>query len=228
MPFINGKFYANPAYGRGVEKARTADLVGRGDGQGEAELISAETHPQKATQSPTVQRATQKPSTAKSKHHGDDYNPATTPEGVGNQIYNETAGLRPTSKSGTGPGTDWDMQQARKAMAHVIQNRATHKMQGGLTNDQIDSRETRAIASVASAAYDAHGGSQAAAHDAARDAARQYDPTGGSLHFYLDDPKKKPPKWVNDAIPVAEFGPFQNVSGHGDVSRGEPVRIKIF
>lgn len=124
--------------------------------------------------------------TTSHKRTGDNYDPATTPEGVGNQIYNETAGLRATSKAGTGPGIDWDMQQARKAMAHVIQNRAASKTTRGLASDRIDSREARAIGTIASPAYDAHGASQAAAHEAARDAIENHDPTGGAGLFYLD------------------------------------------
>ncbi|HEV2298321.1 MAG TPA: hypothetical protein VGR72_07375 [Candidatus Acidoferrales bacterium] len=41
MPFINGRFYANPAYGRALERARQADapefegeLLGNGSGGG--------------------------------------------------------------------------------------------------------------------------------------------------------------------------------------------------
>ena len=112
-------------------------------------------------------------------------------------------------------------------MAHVIQNRAAVKKHGGLASDRIDSREARAIGTIASPAYDAHGASQAAAHEAAIDALSLHDPTGGAIHFYLDDPRKKPPRWVSNSTPVAEFGPFENASGKGDVGRGEPIRIKI-
>jgi hypothetical protein len=43
VPFINGKFYANPAYGRALENARIADLVGRNDTPVEVAQVAAKT-----------------------------------------------------------------------------------------------------------------------------------------------------------------------------------------
>src|SRR5580704_8519160 len=67
VPIINGKYYINPTFGRAVELARMKELE-----EGVAE---------------------QQPSRpAHSKHHrrsGDNYNPATSQEGVANQVYNE-------------------------------------------------------------------------------------------------------------------------------------------
>lgn len=218
MPFINGKFYANPAYGRGVEKARMDDLIGReGEGrdQGESGQIAARTSQTKP--------ASKHESTSSHGHRGDNYNPATTPEGIGNQVYNETARLRPTSKTGIGPGTDWDMQQARKAIAHVIQNRAAVKMLGGLGSDNIAPQEAKATKSMGSAAYDAHGGSQAAAHDAGKNP----DPTGGAKFFYLDHGQKEPPFAVGKK-PVATFGPFSNSNDKGGIKKGAEIWIPVY
>src|SRR5271156_5630239 len=116
MPFINGRFYINPTFGRAVEFARA----------NEAEQEGAEHQEHR----PAHHR----------RHggHGDNYDAATTPEGVANQIYNETSGLRTTDRSGNGPGSDWNLQQARFAMAHVIQNRAASGIRGGLASDEIN------------------------------------------------------------------------------------------
>src|ERR1700734_3208450 len=94
MPFINGRDYINPTFGRAIELARMSEVEQRA-----AEPQHGPAH--------------------KGRHggSGDSYDPATTPEGVANQIYNETAGLRTTDQRGNGPGSDWDLQQARFAMA---------------------------------------------------------------------------------------------------------------
>jgi hypothetical protein len=99
MPFINGRYYINPTFGRAIELARVSE---------------EEQRAAKPQQEPAH----------KGRHggSGDRHDPATTPEGVANKIYNETAGLRTTDQRGNGPGSDWDLQQARFAMAHVIQN----------------------------------------------------------------------------------------------------------
>jgi hypothetical protein len=113
MPFINGRYYINPTFGRAIELARMSE-----EQQRAAEPQHEPAH--------------------KGRHgSGDSYDPATTPEGVANQIYNETAGLRTTDQRGNGPGSDWDLQQARFAMAHVIQNRAASRIAGGLASDEI-------------------------------------------------------------------------------------------
>src|SRR5271165_2257626 len=155
MPEINGRYYANPAYGRGVERARIAKSQASGGQHKHA-----------------------------GRHGPDDHDAATTPIGVANQIYNESAGLRPTDKMGNGSGSDFDLQQAREAMAHVIQNRAARKIRGGLGSPNIGSpADRRDIGKIGSKAYDAHG----AAVYAAQHASKHPDPTNGALHFYLDD-----------------------------------------
>ncbi len=193
MPEINGRYYANPAYGRAVERAR----IGKTQASGHRH-----SHP---------------------RHYGtDDYDAATTPAGVANQIYNESAGLRPTDKTGNGAGSDFDLQQAREAMAHVIQNRAARKIRGGLGSPNIGSpADLRDMSKFGSKAYDAHGAAVYAAHHASK----HPDPTEGAMHFYLDDGTH--PQRGADKGAVAAFGPFRNVAGGGDVRRGKNVKILI-
>ena len=155
MPLVNGKFYANALYGRALEMARAADSgkIWSGDytdvGQPHPEEISARNSERTPAQRPAASH--------KEHSKGDNHNAATTPEGVANQVYNETSGLRPTDKKDTGPGSDWDMQQARTAMAHVIQNRAKARMPGGLTTPEIASKDdARDIRIIGTSAYDAH------------------------------------------------------------------------
>jgi hypothetical protein len=177
MPEINGRYYANPAYGRAVERART---------------MESQAHARHGL---------------RPKHHGhDDYDAATTPAGVSNQIYNETASLRLTLGNSTEAGSSWDLQQARIAVAHVIQNRATRKMPGGLAPSTISSAsDLRDMRIIASRAYNAHGEARFAAHQAAK----QSDPTEGAIYFYLDSGQGQP-AWARGKTPVATFGPFEN------------------
>jgi hypothetical protein len=201
MPFINGRFYINPTFGRAVEFARA----------NEAEQEGAEHQEHR----PAHHR----------RHggHGDNYDAATTPEGVANQIYNETSGLRTTDRSGNGPGSDWNLQQARFAMAHVIQNRAASGIRGGLASDEINSpQEAKAIRRMGSKAYDAHGESVYAAHRAGK----QPDPTGGAKHFYLEY-GQGPPKYASGRIPIAVFGPFSNPTGKRDAVKDKDVTIIV-
>ncbi len=200
MPFINGRFYINPTFGRAVELARV----------NESEQDAAER---------------QQHGPAHHKRHGgrgDNYDAATTPEGVANQIYNETSGLRTTDRGGNGPGSDWDLQQARFAMAHVIQNRAASGIRGGLAIDEIKSpHEVKAIRRMGSEAYDAHGESVYAAHRASK----QPDLTGSATHFYFDHGQTPAPPWGEHAVAV--YGPFRNAAGGGDVHQGADVKIVI-
>jgi len=171
MPFINGRFYANPAHGRALERARRASSDGiwsedfpeqtrRLDG----EISQRRDAPQTASHSVRPLRR---------KHHGnDDYDAATTTDGITNQIYNESASLRPTRESGK--GSDVDLQDARLAMAHVIHNRASAKRRGGLASDELRPTEATAVKRFPSPAYDAYGGSRYGALVAAS----PRDPTG--------------------------------------------------
>ncbi len=193
MPEINGRYYANPAYGRAVERARM-------------EAAQASGRPQPHTR----------------RHGRDDYDAAAAPAEVGNQIYNESSGLRPTDKSGNGSGSDFDLQQAREAMAHVIQNRAAHKIRGGLASPTIGSpSDLRDIGKIGSKAYDAHGASVYAAQHASK----HPDSTNGAKHFYLDDGTH--PDRDGNKNAVAVFGPFRNAAGGGDTAKGKNVRILI-
>jgi hypothetical protein len=199
MPIIKGKYYINSTFGRAVELARMKEME-----QAVAEQQSRPAH-----------------STHRGRS-GDDYDPATTQEGVANQVYNETAGLRTTDRTGNGPGSDWDLQQARFAMAHAIQNRAASGIKGGLASDEIKHRESNAIRTMGSRAYDAHGESVYAAHRAGK----QPDPTNGANHFYLEY-GQGPPEWAKGKNPVSVFGPFSNPTGKGDATKDKDVRIVV-
>ncbi|MGH9758000.1 MAG: hypothetical protein ACRD4M_09705 [Candidatus Acidiferrales bacterium] len=226
MPKINGRYYANPAYGRGLERARSAEAAlrhyrreDRGDWErnpvqdhfGEERLFTQEQHAGHRHASVGHNAST----------GGDHYDPAKSIAGVANQIYNETSGLRPTSVNG--PGSDFDLQQARKAMAHVIQNRRLAGRHGGLASPEILSRtDARDIPKMGTPAYDAHGESEYAAHRARH---ATIDPTNNATEFYLSSGHGSGPVWSNR--PRMSFGPFTNIAGGGDVQKNLQVRILI-
>lgn len=219
MPFVNGRFYANPIYGRAVERVRRAKA-----GKVWSEEYP-ETEPDISAEANEHLGASQSSSAAgegktRRRHGPDDYDAATTQAGIANQIYNETASLRPTSESGR--GSDVDLQNARLAMAHVIHNRAAAKIPGGLGSDELRPKEATATRGFPSKAYDAFGASR---YEALR--ANGTDPTGGATHFYMDFGQSKP-DWVLDAKPVAEFGPFRNTvreKGAGEHQSTEYIKV---
>jgi hypothetical protein len=220
MPFVNGRFYMNPIFGAALERARKAN----------AGKVWSEKSPEPALQrvSGSKSSARQRPthaakpsSAAHKKHNGDDYDPATTTAGVANQICNETAGLRPTTHQG--PGSDVDLQDARRAIGHVIHNRAVTRTVGGLASPELRSKEDIAIKAPYLPAYDAYGGSRAAAQVSNS----KRDPTGGAKLFYLDHGQRAP-YWTNGKRPVAVYGPFENTTPPQGVRKGNLTRIKIY
>lgn len=221
MPFINGRFYANPAYGRALERARRFNSGG----------IWSEDFPEQTPgMDPEVRKGRGAPEAALQserglhpKHHGnDDYDAATTTAGITNQIYNETASLRPTRNSGE--GSDVDLQRARLAMAHVIHNRATAKMRGGLASDELNPTEEKATRGYPSKAYDAYGVSRYEARRSGSPA----DPTRGARYFYLDY-GQKPPSFAQGKDPVAVFGPFKNSIRKKGAGKDEPTEyVKMY
>ena len=149
MPFLNGRFYMNPIFGAALERARRAN-AGREWSEESPEAAGQVTSASRTQRRPA--HAT-KASGAKHKGHaGDDYDPGTTTEGIANQIYNETAGLRTTAHQG--PGSDLDLQEARRAIGHVIHNRAAVKKEGGLASPELNPKEVSAIGAGYPPAYE--------------------------------------------------------------------------
>jgi hypothetical protein len=221
MPFINGRFYANPAYGRALERARRASSGG----------IWSEDFPEQTQgtggevshRRDALQAASRSVRAGRRKHQGnDDYDAATTAAGITNQIYNETASLRPTCESGM--GSDTDRQDARLAMARIIHNRAAAKRRGGLASAELHPKEAAAVKRFPSSAYDAFGGSR----HVASVAGGPRDPTGGAQFFYLDHGQPEPP-WSIGKEPVVVYGPFRNTVSQKRRHKGDSTEtIKIY
>lgn len=136
MPFINGKFYANPAYGRALERARQVEAQSEATGLGRD-------YPNE-DQSQHELLVYRRPGGEQSEHENLLYNAADEPEFEevaahqhsaarkghpkssespvqrANRIYNETSGLRPVTHQG--PGSPDDLSNGREHAANVVHN----------------------------------------------------------------------------------------------------------
>lgn len=118
MPFINGRYYANPSYGDAVERARRGESgdeindevpgLGTYDGPELADsVVTFGTNDD--TDDPELQldsvqhQARTKQHPAHKKAHG---TKPEVPEENANRVYNETSGLRPTTRYGRGSAQD--------------------------------------------------------------------------------------------------------------------------
>ncbi|HVB33441.1 MAG TPA: hypothetical protein VNJ52_03565, partial [Patescibacteria group bacterium] len=136
----------------------------------------------------------------------------STQERNGNIIYNETGGLRPTERSGSGSATQ--MRSARVGIGHVLINREAIHLARGVASSYVSLKNRN------NAEYK---DSQAAAIQAARTP----DTTRGATHFYLHWVGHPAPPWAHPVTPVAYYGPFLNASGGGDVPKNVDVWILI-
>jgi len=132
VPFINGKFYMNPAYGRAIERARTANQTWSGEIPGLAESSLREQDfgndlsPSKMHRKDSdahwvtidghhvlIQGNEAAPAQANNRSIHAHSRPGTKPARI---IFNETSGLRPANKNPE------DLHDARVAMAHTLLN----------------------------------------------------------------------------------------------------------
>lgn len=218
MPFINGRFYANPTYGNAVENARDSDNqlhneVRTSDTDDGTGALENEPMSESAQQADTSKQQFPK----KLPH-------TTTPESPAqnaNRVYNETAGLRPTTKQGRGSAQD--LHNGRVAMSHVIRNRQAHGNFGGVAPNALTHSEEHAVQHYPPA-RDAYRDSV----NAASGAAARPDPTHGATQFYLDYGQPQP-SWARRKGPIASYGPFSNPAGGGDVQKdSKTVIIRIY
>lgn len=235
MPFINGRYYANPIFGEAVERARNGEsgdefndeVLGLGTYDGPELDDSVVTY---GTNGETDQPEFQLDSVqshARTRQHPPHKKThaakADTSEQSANRVYNETSGLRPTTEHG--PGSARDLHSARFYMAHVLGNREATGKIGIVAPHTLRSGEAHAI--------HAYGPAMEAYRDslsAARKAASTPDPTKGARNYYLDY-GQDPPPWTAGKKPIAVFGPFVNASGGGGVhnpKKGDKMHIRVY
>jgi len=215
MPVINSRYYMNPQYGKALERDRIADEEHRrvhGDPQPSwlDHFLGFAEKPGVKQAEPTRQKRAEMQEQAKK----------VTDQTIGNLIYNETSGLRPTSHSGK--GSLQDLHEARVGAGTVAKTLDAngHKLGAPLTvTTQLTSKEKKAVQSYDPAKH-AYEDSQAAAKKATGD-------KNGPTHFYLDHGQRKP-LWTEGKEPKQNYGPFRNVAGGGAIPKGAKVWIRVY
>lgn len=132
-------------------------------------------------------------------------------------VFNETSGLRAAN------GAADDLHDARVAVAHALLNASGMSHPPSTVTDVLTRASARSILTDAAA--------KAAWSDslaAAREAAISPDDTEGAVHFLLDYPNANRPDWATDDRETANYGPFVNDAGGGDVPRGAPVTLRTY
>ena len=205
MPFINGRFYVNPAHGQAVESARAAD----------ANL---------AQQRPQQQRQDGHWVTMQGRHvliHEPDRNRHRPNRRPGSKlariVFNETSGLRPGNRNPE------DLHDARVAIAHAQLNAAGMRHPPSTVSDILTSSTAQAILTDADAkaAWDD-------AQAAVGEAMQSPDETDGATHFFLDYEGAYHQRWATEDQATASYGPFINMAGGGDVPRNARVTIRFY
>ena len=211
MPFINGKFYMNPAYGRALENARANGPTDEDQG---GHRVTIKGHHVLIEEAQGGRTQHNNP-----KHAGHSVNRANSKPGIkaSRIIFNETSGLQPANRNSV------DLHDARVAMAHARSNGESMSHPPSTVSDTLTSTASRAILTDAKA--------KAAWTDSAaavQEAAASSDNTNGAVHFFLDYQNADRPDWATEDRETANYGPFVNAAGGGDVPRGALVTIRIY
>lgn len=200
MPFVNGKFYMNPAYGRAVEGARDSEgSPGQSDRNGQGDhWVTINGNHVLIHETASRPAAMAEPRSQKERY-------------LTIVVFNETGGLGANTKSGKGSASD--LHDARVAIAEI----ANRLMEAGHP-DQVAAGESgiytglwRGLAQGNKSAINSWNDSVLAA----RDALSGSDITNGAAHFRLDQRDGGVPGWAKGVRPTQTFGPFRN-SGGGD------------
>jgi hypothetical protein len=222
MPFINGKFYMNPAYGRAVEGARRSGAVanldpaqqshdrGRDDQDGRWVTIDGNHDLILAAHANGPARGAQRPAT-RSVARGKE-TPGTKAARI---IFNETSGLRAPK------GGAEDLHDGRVAIAHALGNGARMSRPPATVTDVLNHAAARSILTdpAAKAAW-------ADSQGAVLEAAKSRDDTNGAVHFFPDYPGAPQPDWATVERETSHYGPFVNAAGGGNVPLGAEVTIR--
>jgi hypothetical protein len=226
MPFVNGKFYMNPAYGRAVENARRAGVrsgqnVGRqSQGHGDSETYHDGHWVTIDGKHVLIDDARAKRARPGSQKHATrsaargNARPGARAAGI---IFNETSGLRPPK------GDTQDLHDGPVAIAHALRNAEGMARPPATVTDLLTHAAARSILAdpAAKAAW-------TDSHDAVLEAAKSPDDTNGAVHFFLDYPGATHPDWAIVERETSHYGPFVNAAGGRDVPLGAEVTIRTY
>lgn len=201
MPEINGRYYANPAYGRALERARTAekesqdsryDTNGRWVTIDHHHVLIRDTDPQNPRPRAN-QPAIHFPSNEKERR-----------------------------LAVAGPGSGANLHDARVAVGEVSERAIEEGHAHRVAPDEIQGGLWKGLNDKNPAAIDSWNDSLSAARAALAGA----DSTNRAMQFRLDAKNGSIPRWARGREPSETFGPFRNAGG-GDAAT-PTARIYVY
>jgi len=214
MPWINGRFYANPIFGRALERAREA----------ESGRVWTEERPEPELQL-SSQTKTQNPAPSPTSRHpqGDQADHQKAIEKKASAGYGETRGLLPQKSADAKKHSPYDRTTWDKDSFDELQEARRNIMDVSDRNPRV--RRTRP-------GEKANAIEESVWNDNKNAAAN----SGGELpgnHFFIRQagvgPQRPPKKagFGQTGDPVRSYGPFINVGG-GDAPTGKHTYIDIY
>jgi len=214
MPWINSRFYANPLFGRGLERARIAS----------ANRVWSEEYPE-LEQQPAPQPQSGKsaafpsaahPGRARHVHHG-------SIEGKASVGYAETAGLTPQKSSSVKHAGPYDRSKWDKQSLDQLREARRNIMDISERNGNVrHARPGKNAGSIETSVWNDN-----------LDAAEKSNGSMPGHYFFIRQEgvgNQRPPKkagYGREGKPIRSYGPFVNVGG-GDVPRGNRTYIDIY
>jgi len=234
MPFINGKYYMNPAYGRALEAARAKDLAKRHDVHPFARQSDLTDRYGASTPEDTLliseqDRKLGRRDLARNSGHWvtiDGHHvliqeshegrvPYDKPRNkreakLANIVYNETSSLRvdPRAKPGDG-GSVEALHDAREGIAEVAKRAHDSGHPEYVAPPTLSEKDRGAIRAGNLDAIHAYNDSLAAAREALAGA----DQTNGATQFRLRPPSIDKERPINGKDTSFAYGPFPNTLG---------------
>lgn len=224
MPFINGRFYMNPAYGRAIERARTANQIWSEEIPG---LTGSSLREQNFANDVSPSETHRKDSDAHwvtiDGHHvlisGTEASQSEMRQPRNEKerylaiiVFNETGGLSATAENGHGSAKN--LHDARVAVAEIA-----NRLRDSGHPEKVATGEGGIYTGLWRGLSQGNKDSIGSWNDsvsAASIALAGSDDTRGATHFRLDKANGIVPSWAK-RTPPKTFGPFRN-SGGGDAS----------
>jgi hypothetical protein len=201
VPFINGKFYMNPAYGRAIEAARARE---GNSSQAHRQQEVSGGHWVTMNGRHVLIQETQPGRVRLEK-------PANKREAkLANIVYNETASLRadPEAKPGDGGSTE-ALHDAREGIAEIARRAIDSGYPEYVAPPELSEKNSGAVSSGNPDAIPAYNDSLAAAREALAGA----DQTNGATQFRLRSPSVSRDRPINKKDTTFAYGPFRNTIG---------------
>ena len=204
MPFINGRFYMNPAYGRSVDQARAAEAASNQPGPQQqdpnAHWVTMDGRHVLIHESQAERLQMREPTSEKERY-------------LAIVVFNETGGLSASAK--TGKGSAENLYNARIAVAEVA-----NRLRESGHPEQVAAGEGGIYTGLWKGLANGNKDSVSAWNDsveAARTALAGSNTTNGATHFRLDAKSGAVPSWARGKSPSKVFGRFRNAGG-GDAA----------